>query len=245
MKLNKYYARTHQGPHLNINEDDILIDANNSLFAIFDGFGGTEIGDQAVAKAKKAFHSFFTKISNDPDATLPFFYSEQYALETNALVNALFMAHEDLLNENKHREMSERGGVSTSSLMISGSMLSIASIGNCLTVLYRDGFLTMLNSPDIIAPFGGAYHHNISKTFPLNAIGLYKDFPVKIEEFLVREGDKLLLLTDGIFSRLTFDEIENALRHFTQNDKDLTNHLMAVSNDRGNLDNQSAIIVSL
>ena len=245
MKVSSYFAKTNQGPYLNINEDDILIDLNNMIFAIFDGFGGSSIGDHAVELSKNVFHSFFTKISNDPEATLPFFYSEQYALETNALVNALFMAHEELLKENSEREMMDRGAVSTCSAMISGNTLSLASIGNCMVCLFRDGYLSLLNSPDTLVPFGGNYENNISKTFPLSAIGLFKDFPVKIEEFLLKDNDKMIFLSDGAYSRLTFEELEGVARHYSKDDKSLAEHLMATTNDRGNLDNQSVIVLSL
>ncbi|MFT6604380.1 MAG: serine/threonine protein phosphatase PrpC, partial [Bacteriovoracaceae bacterium] len=69
MKLKSYSAHTHQGPHLQINEDDVEIDLINQLYIIFDGFGGSAIGDKAVQEIKQTIKNFYTKIGGDPDAT--------------------------------------------------------------------------------------------------------------------------------------------------------------------------------
>ena len=48
IKLKSYSARTDSGPFLQVNEDDHDVDLINNLFLIFDGFGGSNVGDKAV-----------------------------------------------------------------------------------------------------------------------------------------------------------------------------------------------------
>jgi len=126
IEIESYYAKTFQGPYLNINEDDILVDLENRLFAVFDGFGGGSVGDAAVDLAKEKIGSFFSKVSVDPDATMPYFFSPNYLLETNCLINALEIAHAGLIANNKNRPMSERAGVSCLVGIVSDNILSLA-----------------------------------------------------------------------------------------------------------------------
>ncbi len=245
IELKSYFAKTHQGPHLNLNEDDVLVEVNSSLFAIFDGFGGSLIGDKCVEKAKEKIHSFFTKITNDPDSTLPFFYSSHYLLETNALVNSLHLAQRSILEENKDNTINERGGVSVCVAMISENVLSIVSIGNCLSLLVRDGRISVLSSPDIISPFGGDNKALNNVTFPLKALGLYEQFEVSIKEYQLKEGDRVLFLTDGVYSQTSIDDIEIIVNQNKDDDKKIISNLFQIANDRGNQDNQSAIAISV
>ena len=61
MELSSYYGKTDQGPYLNINEDDILIDLEARLFGVFDGLGGGSIGNEAVSLVKNKMYSFFNQ----------------------------------------------------------------------------------------------------------------------------------------------------------------------------------------
>ena len=74
-----------------------------NYFLIFDGFGGSNIGDRTVHKLKDSIKSFYTKIGNDSDATLPFYYSYKYLIEGNALINSMHYAHMVLKKENFRR----------------------------------------------------------------------------------------------------------------------------------------------
>ncbi|EQC51251.1 PP2C family serine/threonine-protein phosphatase [Bacteriovorax sp. DB6_IX] len=243
--IQSYFAKTHQGPYLNLNEDDILVDLNNRLFALFDGFGGSSIGDQAVDLCKKKVEGFFSKVSADPDATMPYFYSPKYLLETNALINSTFLAHEALLKENSSREMNERGGVSQILAMISENILSLVSVGNCAAFLYRNGRVSLISSPDCISPIGSIEQNITYRTFPLSALGLYEDLDPKVWEVNLQQGDKVVLLSDGIFSRLGVDDLRVILDKHGTDEHESVKSLINLSNDRGNLDNQSAIILSV
>ena len=53
ISLKGFSSKTHQGPFLQTNEDDIDVDLINDLFLIFDGFGGAGIGDRTVGVIKE------------------------------------------------------------------------------------------------------------------------------------------------------------------------------------------------
>ena len=45
IELKSYGLLSHQGPHLNLNEDYVEVDLANNLFMVIDGFGGSNIGE--------------------------------------------------------------------------------------------------------------------------------------------------------------------------------------------------------
>jgi serine/threonine protein phosphatase PrpC len=245
IEIQSYFAKTHQGPFLNLNEDDILVDLENRIFAVFDGFGGSSIGDQAVDLCRKKIEGFFSKVSADPDATMPYFFSHKYLLETNALINSTHLAHEALIEENKKREMNERGGVSSVVGMISENILSLVSVGNCAAFLYRNGKVSLINSPDCISPIGSIEQNLANRTFPLSALGLYDDLSLKVWEVNLSDGDKVILLSDGIYSRLGLEDLRLTIDSNLDDEHAAVKSLIGQANDRGNLDNQSAIILSV
>ena len=148
IKLKSYSARTDSGPFLQINEDDHDIDLVNNLFLIFDGFGGSNVGDKAVELVKETVKKFYTKIGGDPDSTLPFYYSYKYLIEGNALINALHLAHSLLKKDNSEKDMSSRGGASGICAALAENIITFASTGNCLCYRYRKGHLEIVVRPD-------------------------------------------------------------------------------------------------
>ena len=62
MRLKAYAAQTHQGPYLQVNEDGYDFDFDHELFMIFDGFGGSGVGDKAVDKLKQDIRYFYSEL---------------------------------------------------------------------------------------------------------------------------------------------------------------------------------------
>jgi len=240
-KLKSYSAKTHQGPLIQINEDDYDIDLRNQLFMVLDGFGGAGVGDKSVGLAKSTIKNFFGKICIDPDSTLPFFYNPRYLIEGNALINAIKSAHQVLKNENAERDMNLRGGVSLIAVAASEGVMTMVSVGNCLSYLYRRGHLELLTYPDCLRPLGDDYQQTLS-LHPLSALGLFDDFEPQVRELRVEADDQLLLLTDGAFGRLRREDIEFVLEKKIEKGQ-IIDDLFQLVNSRGNLDNQTAVIL--
>lgn len=243
MKLKSYSAHTHQGPHLQINEDDVEIDLINQLYIIFDGFGGSAVGDKAVQEIKQTIKNFYTKIGGDPDATLPFYFSQKYLIEGNALVNAMVYAHEELKNKNTKTEMNERGGASCIAVAQSENILTIVGTGNCAGFLYRNGHISQVMSPDNMEFLGQDEYLKHFLSMPMSGFGLFDDLHFKVSEVRIKEEDVLILLTDGVYSRLSPEEIKFTLERKRPSDGQKVKELFKLANSRGNMDNQSTILL--
>lgn len=243
MELKSFSAETHQGPFLNINEDGYDFDLDQELFMIFDGFGGNGVGDRIVDELKTSVKKFYQNFVEDRNATLPFFYSPKYTLEGNALINSALFSHEKLFKSNQREVISKRGGASGILGAKFESLMTLLFVGNCRGYLLRRGKLTKLNEEDT--------HRHISfdsldshlKNMPLSGFGLFPDLYYQVKEIRVIEGDKLILLTDGVYGRMDEDEVKASISQYTVNIKSKVHQLFQLSNQRGNLDNQTCMIL--
>ncbi|MCO4792890.1 MAG: protein phosphatase 2C domain-containing protein [Bacteriovoracaceae bacterium] len=242
IKLKSYSARTDSGPYLQVNEDDHDIDLVNNLFLLFDGFGGTNIGDKAVELVKETVKKFYTKIGGDPDSTLPFYFSHKYLIEGNALINALHLAHSLLKKENSEKEMSNRGGASGICAALAENILTFASTGNCLCYRYRRGHIEVVVQPDSLRTISKDNYDPQFHSAPMSGFGLFDDLHLQISEYRVLPEDLFILMSDGVYSRVEPKEICYTIeKSLPQSEK--IDELFNLANSRGNLDNQSTIFL--
>lgn len=243
MQLKSFTAQSDQGPFLQINEDAYDFDLENQLYMVFDGFGGVGSGDLAINKLKEDMKKFYTQIAADPDSTLPFFYSPKYIIEGNALINAMLFSHNDLMKENFKKEVALRAGASGVFAAKAESILTLASVGNCIALLYRKGNLRRVFVEDSFKFLSNDEYESHLKTMPLSGFGLFPDLYYQVKEIRIFSGDKVLLMTDGAYSRLNDDEIKDIVSNPKLENNQKIAELFSLSNQRGNLDNQTAMIL--
>jgi serine/threonine protein phosphatase PrpC len=244
LELQSYAANSHQGPFLNLNEDSIEVDFAHNLYMVFDGFGGSNVGDKAVQIVKDCVKKFFTRIASDPEATLPFFYSPRYLLEGNALINSMYFAHETLKKDNSEKDMNNRGGTSAIFIAQSDHLLTFASTGNCKAYFYTRGHLKTLIEPDNFEFVAGNYSsmHSL-KTAPSSGFGLFNDLQFQVKELKPNKGDIIFVATDGLYSRIDDVEVKHLLQKDKSSHQSKIEEFFEMANSRGNLDNQSALIL--
>lgn len=243
IELKSYGMQTHQGPHLNLNEDLVEADLVNNLFMLIDGFGGSNIGDRAAMMIRDHLKRSYTKIVIDPDATLPFFYSHKYLIEGNALINALHTAHLNLSRDNENKSIDKRGGGSVIACALTENILTLVSTGNCIAYLYRKGNLSLEVLSDSLANLSRDSFQSYLQSVPMSGIGLFEDLHYSVRELKMAEGDLVVLLSDGAYSRLSVKEIKYTIEKNLENELDIIKELFRLSNSRGNLDNQSGLVL--
>jgi serine/threonine protein phosphatase PrpC len=240
--LKSYGMQSNQGPHLNLNEDLVEADLVNNLFILVDGFGGSNVGDRAAMMVRDQLKRSFTKIAVDPEATFPFFYSHKYLIEGNALINAFHKAHQCINKDNEQKNLDNRGGASVIAAAISENILTLVSTGNCVAYLYRKGLLSLEILPDSLVSLSRDSFQSHLHSVPMSGIGLFEDLHFSVRELKVAEGDQVILLSDGAYSRLSAEEIKFTVER-NSSELEIIKELFRLSNDRGNLDNQSGIVL--
>lgn len=244
VELKSYTLKTDQGPYLQVNEDNVHVDLPNKLFMVIDGFGGTGVGDKAAETVQKKMCEFYTKIGGDPDSTLPFYHSKKYLLEGNALVNAIYSAHDYLKSIEHTKEIDKRGGASGIFACMSENILTVAGVGNCLGLLIRNGLVHSLFIPDDFRLYALDGQISHFYTLPMSGFALFDDIHFSIKESRIKEGDRYLFLTDGVYSRLAVEKDILPILEGGRPDLEKVELMFQRANDRGNLDNQSALLLN-
>lgn len=242
MDLINFSAESSQGPFLNVNEDGYSFDFENELFMIFDGYGGNGVGDKCVENLQLKIRKFYQNFIVDRNSTLPFFYSPKYMMEGNALINAALFSHSELYKDNLQKEVSARAGASSIIAAKCESVVSILSTGNCRAYLLRKGKITSIFTEDSFKFLTHDKYESHLKNAPLSGFGLFPDLHYQLREVRVTKDDKLIFLTDGVYGRLDQEEVEASISKHSLNIKNKIQELFELSNNRGNLDNQTCMI---
>ena len=234
-------AHTDQGPYFQVNEDFYQLDLTNNLFMLLDGFGGAGAGDMAVKFVAEQMSRFYLQIAEDPDSTMPFFYSQRYLIEGNALVNAMLFTHKSLIKHNLPLGVDKRGGSSGAFVSLSDNIITICLVGNVYAYLWRHGTLLPLLLPDNYQFLSS--DRSTQLQVPTSAFGLFDDLYYQVRECRIADGDKVMLATDGAVVSLSNKELSSILSNEELDIKARINNIFDLANKRGNYDNQSAMIL--
>jgi serine/threonine protein phosphatase PrpC len=183
-----------------VQEDFAVAHRESGVFALADGFGGPVSGVQAAKTACEEVRNYLIKEAGDEEATMPFVLRSYLSLHGNVLFNAMVHANQQLMKQNKQKNVHEKGGASVLAAYLDGDLLALANVGVCDAWLFREGNAVELVVPRSYSrlrdPFGR--EARLSETVPLMALGMSQDLEPEINEYRVRGGDWLLLHTDGL-----------------------------------------------
>lgn len=198
-KLKSYTLFSAQGES-NSQEDFAVGKKDRGLFVVADGFGGSGPGLQAAKTACESVLGFLEKEANDLEATLPFVLRSYFSLAGNVLFNALVHANRNVSDLNKKKTANEKGGASVLACFLDEDLMALANVGNCSAWLIRDGKAKELVTPRSYSRLTDPYNDDDDpyRAVPLMAMGVSEDLEPEIIEFRVREGDWVILNTDGI-----------------------------------------------
>ena len=241
--LKKVFSYSDNGPFLNINEDDMAIDIKENLFAVIDGHGGTGIGDEGSALTKDILIKNYGTLVSDPDATMPIFFDPDSSLEVNALMNVLMLSNTDLIKSNESKDYSKRAGVSLIAGVSIESTFHCISVGNCFGIKINDKNLSPIFLPDASYNFSMMQQSADGQVFPYSFLGEKENFNYQVKSVEVRADEYILLMTDGIYQRISGLEFLSIFQETEGRAEELVNKLLALANDRGNKDNQSIIVL--
>ena len=218
--------------------DDQAIDVQDRgvLLALSDGMGGAEAGEVASALVLDSL---------------------QKALEREArgaiheqLESAVQRANRNVFLEAKlgdHHGM----GATLVAMFLRGDEAYIAEVGDSRGYLLRKGRLRQITRDQSLVQLlvdqgvmsADEARSSPSKNVILQAMGLAKDVRVAIARLRLRRGDRLLMCSDGITNPISDAEL---LQILTQSDpRAACETMIALANDRGGDDNQTAIVADL
>lgn len=211
------------------NEDAILI--SDPLFAVADGMGGHRGGEVASNLALQTVEQMFA----ERQGTL----TEQVERANRAVFE----------RSQSDRDVSGMGTTLTAAL-IEGGAIRLAHVGDSRAYLFRGGKLQLLTEDHTLVHrmvVEGEITQTEAENHPhrsvlTRALGVEGDVRVDETKVEVREGDRLLLCTDGLTGMLSEDQIESILQD-VRDPQEAVDRLVRDANRAGGIDNITAVII--
>lgn len=242
-------SRTHVGLVRENNEDALLL-REPCLFAVADGMGGYAAGEIASRATLKAFAAATHALRHG---------QERQADGVTGKVGVEYVLLEACAKANSHvYKMAQKNagykamGTTLTALYLPGNGSAYAvHIGDSRLYLSRQGNLRCLTHDQSvvgdllqqgrITP-GEAFIHP-QRNVLLQAIGVEEDIKPELLHFLLEDGDKLLLCSDGLSDMLRDEEIAAVLAG-GQDAETAAQALLEKALDNGGKDNISLILLS-
>ena len=237
------YGATHAGRERDNNEDCFMIRTDKNLFIAADGMGGHNAGEVASLKATEVIDAHFTEellsqLRGD---------DEKIADEmTKSLLNANEKIVEMAESNRQYRGM----GCTIVVALIDGDLLHLCHVGDARAYLSNDAGINLLttdHSTVMELVKAGKMTLAEARTSPLknelsqaigSLVGLAPDYCRRT----LRDGDKVLLCTDGLWDMLTDEEIYEIL-HQELPVKTIGQKLIKTANSLGGHDNITVVVI--
>lgn len=217
-----------------------LYPTHGMLAVVADGMGGLADGDKVSEAVVTAMMDGFFAEEKEGNILMPL------ALQANKKVNQLLGPS----------GIGRSGSTMVAGLLRNGYFHYI-SIGDSRICLYRDGQLMQLNREHVyenelsIAALNGigtlhsaAAHPNKAGLTSYLGMGQLKYVDIPAQSVTVREGDKFILMSDGVYNALQEFEIKNALKSDAETAAASLGAMIAEKAYR-NQDNYSAVILAV
>ena len=231
-------AYSHIGLVRKNNEDAVLCDEKNGLFAVADGIGGQENGEIASAAAVYAVEKLsHSKPENPLDSMREAFYAANdliYGVGAGKKISKMTM------------------GTTLTAAWILNNTLYLTHIGDSRAYLINaKGISQISEDHSLVGELlrQGQITPEQAKTHPrknmlLKALGQESMVEVFQKEMKLRKGDYILLCTDGLYNLVPDDELF-AVIFMNQNLDKAIKELVNRALQRGGSDNISACLISI
>ncbi|MBW1981980.1 MAG: serine/threonine-protein phosphatase [Deltaproteobacteria bacterium] len=224
------FGITHKGLVRTKNQDRFFVQEfpdGSVLLAVADGLGGQEGGDRASAIAKESLHNF------DP------------ALEDigRHLVELMRLADEEIRQTAENEPQLKGMGTTMTAAYVRQDTVYWAHVGDSRLYLFRQELLSQITEDNTMAGFllaEGQLTKEEARVHPgrmflFECVGC-GDFEVDTGQFRIKDGDLLLLSTDGLHDEVPESIIVSLLKTKDSLEKKLAALVNAALN-RGGSDN--------
>jgi protein phosphatase len=232
------------------NEDSFLVDQGANLFLVADGMGGHAAGEIASRIAVESVSEFISR-SGEEEGTWPHPYDGKLSRTTNRLVAALQIANKRVLEAMRQDQKLRGMGTTIVASLLDGGIASFAHVGDSRAYLIREGQISRITN-DHSWVFeqvqAGMLSEAEAERHPLRnvitrALGGSFNIAPDASEIESQPGDIYLLCSDGLTGMISEEEILQIVTDEADLEKACSN-LIAAANDRGGIDNVTAILVA-
>lgn len=231
------------------NEDAFIADDVLGLYAVADGVGGLQAGEEASCAVINALRDSITSLRSGADTTPPFGISRDDRQEARALRHAIVLANQRLLERVRQSPGLRGMGSTVTAMVVRDDHASLAHVGDSRAYRLRGAKLTQLTRDHSLvaeqvragkisaADARRSPHRNVIT----RAVGIEQDIETDIANEAVRPGDRYLLCSDGLTDMLPDSEIAGILRE--RGPRDAVQALIDAANRNGGKDNITAVVI--
>lgn len=249
MKL-RYSALSDIGQVRKQNEDAYLADDRLGLFVVCDGVGGRSCGEVASRESARMIWEWVQRESADlPKENLksnPEALAKLRHVMRSAIQNACYLVHS--LGE---LDPTQKGMSTTASaVLIVDEVAIVGQVGDSRVYLSRDNEVVQVTEDHTLINF--QLKHGLitpeqaatskAKNVITRAVGHHDYVEVDVHAIQLREKDRLLLCSDGLYSYLQTMEEVGAIM-FQDDTEHAVTQAIAMANQRGGSDNITAMLV--
>ena len=232
----KSVAMKHRGLVKEDNQDLFLVkefDNGSLLMAVADGLGGTVGGKRAAEMAKECLDNF------NPDCHSVEAHIEELMQEANRKIMEIVGNEPDM----------EGMGTTVTAAFVMNGIVRWAHVGDSRLYLFRDDELRQITEDDTMAGFllsEGELTKEEARVHPgskliFQCIGGCGEFEADTGSFKIREGDLLLLSTDGLHDEVPEEKIVRILESKTEL-KEKLESLVSTALATGGKDNIAVVV---
>ena len=148
------------------------------------------------------------------------------------MVNSFLFANEALIKLNDKQDIAGQAGASLIVGVSVENSFHCVSVGHCLGLRVRNNDLSPFFLPDSNYQFSMMNYSDDNQVFPYSFLGEGSHFNYTAKSIDLEPGDKLFLMTDGVFQRVSGMDLLTLCQDFNGQVSELSDRLMALANDR-------------
>lgn len=249
-----FYGKTDVGRRRAANQDDFIIKkfTDDTLVAVVcDGMGGANGGNIASAVASTSF----MKILDEAEANEPAFFGMPEEKLLDLLTEAVDEANISVYDLSAEDPSLNGMGTTLVGCVIRGDRLFVVNVGDSRLYIFReDGFeqvshdhsyVQMLVDMGKLSPEEAKKSKN--KNLITRAVGTERNVLADVFTADIAHGDTVVLCSDGLTNLVDPEEIADEVKKAIadENLQSACENLVALANERGGLDNITAVLLSV
>ena len=242
-------AGTDTGRVRALNEDVYLSRAEQGLFLVCDGMGGSRAGEVA---SQMAVDTILKQLSDPPDNLALASADERFLPHTSRLADAVrrsnHVIYQQAQQDSRHAEM----GTTVVGTWIKNDIASVAHVGDSRAYLWHDHSLEPLTRDHSLVEAqvrAGLLDrqsslHSEQRNILLRVLGREPQIDVELSEVPLQAGDYLLLCSDGLTCMVSDQTLTDAFITLRDPQR-ICNYLIDAANRNGGADNITVVVVEV
>jgi len=240
-------ARTDTGRVRPQNEDAYMSRADEGLFVVCDGMGGSPAGEVASEMAIQAIRRELN--GRDSGVTEP---ESPFLPHTKRLLDAVRQSNEFIYGQAQRDPRQAGMGTTVVGAWIREQIAGVAHVGDSRAYLWHNDRLEPLTRDhSLMEAHIEAGLADEGKRLPVEqqnvlvrVLGREPAVDIDVTEVPVQSGDYVLLCSDGLTRMVPESELATAMRRYHE-PQEICDHLIAAANEHGGADNITVVVVAV